>query len=435
MGKTGAKDIQIYQWSLVLIYVIIFIVTAASSLIIYSKLVTPQKYLVFCFGVYFSGIFSQKIDVIYTLIYSAIALTIIVLSIVERQCIGLAGASPINKKFNFNIDRMLLMLTILTLPALYTQYYLIEISGGLSNYFFNLNNRVIDLRGLGHITVFRRSLPVINAVMIVLCLLYRERLTLIAKLLLFINILLVISVGLASGSRGSTVSFILTAVILINVYKKQYKLYSITAYAVIIISCIAFLGFVRNLRNGSINDLLSNSRNFSWSEVQLFSYGFKPIEKFLNISNFDYQYGLTYLSALTNFIPRVLWPEKLDTGGVHFTKLIAKDEYTGSSNYSTGFFVESIINFGPFIGTIFGFILLSIVFLPTIKLLKLLHTNEKGLFTQVRFAVWYTYLFIVPGGFLFGEFTSMAMAMIIKVFFLEVIILFLKITNGGQIRC
>ena len=75
------------------------------------------------------------------------------------------------------------------------------------------------------------------------------------------------------------------------------------------------------------------------------------------------QYGNTFLSAITIFVPRAIFPDKLKTGGEVLTQYSQGSAYTGTVNYSPGLFVESILNFGYFFGPVFFLIVLLFVIL------------------------------------------------------------------------
>jgi hypothetical protein len=88
---------------------------------------------------------------------------------------------------------------------------------------------------------------------------------------------------------------------------------------------------------------------FEWAK-----YGLIPLELLLEADNVNRYYGLTYLTAFTNMIPRELWPTKPDTGGVVLTKEYTGDAWGGLSNLSTGIIPEAIINFGRPLGIVVG---------------------------------------------------------------------------------
>lgn len=69
------------------------------------------------------------------------------------------------------------------------------------------------------------------------------------------------------------------------------------------------------------------------------------------------QHGKTYLTVFTNFIPRYIYPDKPDTGGISFTKIYTGNKYRGLSNLATDSITEGIVNFGLVMGEASGLFL------------------------------------------------------------------------------
>jgi len=74
---------------------------------------------------------------------------------------------------------------------------------------------------------------------------------------------------------------------------------------------------------------------------------------------FDYQLGKTYLSLITQFIPRKWFPEKLETAGYFITREITRSSsYRGTAHDAPTFIGEAYLNFGVF-GVVLALILLG----------------------------------------------------------------------------
>jgi len=113
---------------------------------------------------------------------------------------------------------------------------------------------------------------------------------------------------------------------------------------------------------------------------------------------------MTYVSLLTNFIPRKLYPDKLDTGGIVFTKIYTGDQWGGLSNLATGPVTEGIVNFGFSFGFIIGFLSLCFflvlgVFIYS-KLPQIL--TKKDSYAHV---VLYIYLLLAFARYSYSEFS------------------------------
>ncbi len=65
---------------------------------------------------------------------------------------------------------------------------------------------------------------------------------------------------------------------------------------------------------------------------------------------FDYQYGASYVAAVTNFVPRSIWPDKPLGAGPRIKNAIYPGSYVvgreGNSSITTGLFTEAFLNFG-----------------------------------------------------------------------------------------
>ncbi|MEZ5960561.1 MAG: O-antigen polymerase [Hyphomonadaceae bacterium] len=78
--------------------------------------------------------------------------------------------------------------------------------------------------------------------------------------------------------------------------------------------------------------------------------------------------GATYVAALTNLIPRAIWPEKPLGGGPTLTNLIFPNSYEigrfGNSSITPGLVPEAYMNFGPLgaliVAALFGIVLAKI---------------------------------------------------------------------------
>jgi hypothetical protein len=75
--------------------------------------------------------------------------------------------------------------------------------------------------------------------------------------------------------------------------------------------------------------------------------------------------GWTYMAAVTNFVPRVLWSSKPLGGGPALKNMISPGSYVvgeeGNSSLTTGLMTEAMMNFGyvgvPVVTLVFGYLL------------------------------------------------------------------------------
>lgn len=73
----------------------------------------------------------------------------------------------------------------------------------------------------------------------------------------------------------------------------------------------------------------------------------------------ELHYGLTFVSGVTTFVPRSIWPSKPLSAGPRLKNLIAPGSYVvgreGNSSLTTGLFTELLMNFGVLGSFVFSF--------------------------------------------------------------------------------
>jgi len=117
----------------------------------------------------------------------------------------------------------------------------------------------------------------------------------------------------------------------------------------------------------SLDGAFGNNENLNW----------------LYQNSFETQFGISYLAAVTNFIPRKIWPQKPLGGGPRLKNTIYPGSYVvgaqGNSSLTTGMLTEAYLNFGllgyiiiPFFWSITaGFLVKKTLYnYGTIKMLK-----------------------------------------------------------------
>jgi hypothetical protein len=144
-------------------------------------------------------------------------------------------------------------------------------------------------------------------------------------------------------------------------------------------------------------------------------YGLVPLELVLASDHEPrLHYGLTFLTALTNLVPRSIWPEKPDTGGVVLTKIYTGDAWQGGTNLSTGILTEGMLNFGIALGLLFGIVsLLAALVLVEYWYVRLLRQrmNAIGGKGMVQLVIYIVVMRSVIG-LLFAEFTNTAVGLL-----------------------
>lgn len=328
-------------------------------------------------------------------------------------------------------NRIWLKLWILTLIPVIAQVVMINKMGGIEGYVVSMLLRVKQWEGLGIYIVLIRSILVINLIYFIL-IVKVDQVSTKEKILFFLNLLIFVTLALLTSSRSTLfVNFFLMFIIYFY-YVKSIKLIKFFILSISIVVMVLILGVARNgysFKDGQFSTGLSNKDDSQILEAANFNYGLFPLVKVTESKEITYYYGKTYLSAITNLIPRSIWPEKPDTGGVRFTKDY-HDVHNGYSNYSTGIIVEGIMNFGFFLGAIISFFILLFIYAWFFK-----YSYKKRVFLKLRtaviyFAIYPNLLFILPT-FLHGEFTTVVHSIFINKVLL--IILFVKFIIPSEV--
>ena len=111
-------------------------------------------------------------------------------------------------------------------------------------------------------------------------------------------------------------------------------------------------------------------------------------------------WGQTYLSGLTNLIPRVIWPDKPLGAGPEIRNLIYPGSYVlgaeGNSSITTGFLTEARMNFG-----LPGVLLVSAIWIWSVQRLVRSLLRAQTVFAQTLLI---TTICFVTGAFVYSEF-------------------------------
>lgn len=303
--------------------------------------------------------------------------------------------------------KMWVKLWILTLIPVLAQFYLIMKMGGIAGYIYSIGLRVKEWSGLGIYIVLIRTMPVINLVYYIL-LVKSRHVGRMEKVFFFFNFVIFVIISLLSGSRSTLLVNFVLMFIVYYYYVKKISVSKFFLVGVVTLFLAMVMGIARNgysYKDGELKTGLSNENSEKKIEAANFTYGLFPL-KIITEQEYlkSYSYGSTYLSALTNVIPRSIWPGKPDTGGVTFTSQY-QNIHQGYSNYSTDFLVEGILNFGYVGGTVFAYALLFLIywaFTSYYKKYRCFHSLRSAIIYYLSYVC---FLFLIPT-YLHGEFTT-----------------------------
>ncbi len=351
-----------------MLYLIIFsfIFSVVLSFHKNSEIFTPSKfYFLFLFLYFFDIFVSPQIFAVY-IIYLVYIFLGIILILIEQKLIG-------NFKFHIDILRNLkkptllnpnpifISLLFLTLIPLLSQLYMISLAGGLQAYFISMKLRVISWSGLGYIYIFRDFLPIINLFFFIVLLMFKFKSKKFWAIIYIFHLILTLAIGAMSGSRSAILNTIVFNIVAFHFIIKEVKKRSIIFFSILLLIFSTILYNARqqvSFDDGSLNFLNKDfSLVDSLKEKTTSIYGIIPLIIIYEKEYKNFNYGSTYLTTITNYIPKFIWPSKPSSSGVLLTKFYYGGLYEGSTNFSTGFITEGIMNFGyvlgPFIGSFF----------------------------------------------------------------------------------
>lgn len=354
------------------IFLCIFLsICCITSYVMNRDLFSPVKFYFIALITYFFDIFlNQQIDEVY-FSYSLYLFFGLILIFIEAKM--LVNFNSVIEKFKkrklpvlHNPIKIFSTLFLISIIPIAAQLYLISLMGGIELYFISMKLRVEAWLGLGHIIIFRDLMSIVNLFFFILLICFDFKHKKVVVYLYVVHFMLTIGIGILSGSRSGILNTFLLNLMIFHYMIKKIKPILLIPFFIFFLVGASFLEDVRE--QFRINDvegvkLVNEDSEFSetLSNTSTFIYGIIPLDIIYQDKFTNLQYGLTYLTTFSNYIPRNFWPGKPDTGGVIITKFKKKGSYEGTTNYSPGLIGEGIINFGYIIGPFFAFLFLVLV--------------------------------------------------------------------------
>jgi len=258
-------------------------------------------------------------------------------------------AGPISER------HAVLYLWLLTTIPVGSMVYLVSVFGGPAEYLAQLPSRSLAFRGLNTFSELAINLVSLITLLYFGIGLMRKRRTR-WWVLYTLHLAIAFVILSASGSRRYLLMPILMMLALFHYLRSPISMRVAGVFLAFVLGITSIAGVLRLSQRDTSSldrDLNEDERD---SVTAHFKYGLVPLEVIYGASVLDLHYGSTFVAALTNMIPRPLWPEKPDGAGPAITKDYLGDRWLGTSNLNAGFIVESIMNFGFGVGLPFGFI-------------------------------------------------------------------------------
>ena len=338
----------------------VLLLAASFSIATNRDIFSPAKFYFLTLFIFFGDIFfsSYNYDIYATyLCLIALGLNIVLLEnfLTKRNYFR-------NERIQYSItsrklDRITTILWLISLFPIMAQIWIINYFGGVEGYVNIISIRVLEFRGLGPVTILIKMMAVINVFYFGVGLIAQKKRP--SWWLFFIfHLIIVILIGLLSGSRGGLLNNFVIMAVLYHYLKRPFSI----KVAVLLASSLLFIALVLGVARGGYKLTEEGWQTGLTDFTQLFEhrhetkYGLTPLKFVYSSPPENLQYGLTFITAVTNFVPRKLWPDKPDTGGVVLTKTYLGEETSITTNYSARIITESIIHFGQSGGILFGFI-------------------------------------------------------------------------------
>jgi hypothetical protein len=415
-----------------LVIVVLWASLGLMSLLVSHDPFSPNKFYMAQLPIFFGGVVDGNWNT-YTYLVCAILIISGVVQMVWESRTGVAhsiervGFNKISKKIScsasdFGLGRVHLIVWLLSLIPLLIQFWVVYMSGGFMSFIGNLGGRVEWMSGMGPLLILLRMLPVINMCYLGI-LLSRRTIGLWSATFGILHTLLCVGNGLLVGSRSSSMFPLVFAVIAYHYCRKRFSIFTLACLCFGFTISAAYLGAVRETLKVDSGEIIlakaEGASDYRWSN---FVYGLMGVDVVSEAGVVHPQYGMTYLTAFTNFIPRKIWPGKPDTGGVIFTKEYLGDMWGGASYATPGIFGEAMMNFGLNFGLLIGVCILLVCFMFNCTLYR---NVVRGYASGSRSDLWFFVVLYFCGlqftnGLLVGEFSNITIGFMINVFFVWV---------------
>jgi oligosaccharide repeat unit polymerase len=277
-------------------------------------------------GVFFSDIFISDYPIEIVLIYLLLCITVVLVSFVyTKRKIPNYRASL--RAPTLNISGASVVLWCLSLPAIAAQLYFIYLFGGLDGYITAAKHGTKNFWGLGPLKTLVTTFYSIN--LLYFGLLINSKKDLISCFIFSIHFTTFIFIALLTLSRGTLLTQIIFMALIFHFSHKKIGLTKAVIGLSILLAVASVYGVLREsvtwdnrgfkLNYGNVCDTCDQS-NKEYYKSEWSYFGLFPLQRVIEAEDINVQYGLTYVTLFTNFIPRKIWPDKPDPGGVVLTK-------------------------------------------------------------------------------------------------------------------
>jgi hypothetical protein len=400
--------------------------------------------LVFFLGFYFSND-SEVVALSYLIILFCVGVMGIFEALYLRDLGMPFGVPPSGPMLSERQATMMIAaIWLLTSLPLLAQVYLISYFGGPAEYLLTLALRVKEFAGLGPVISVIKILPVLS-VFYFATVVTVERTGFSRKSLFLLHLALTVLIGLLSGSRSLVLMNFFWMILIWNNLRRPLTPKGILVLGVALVSAGFVLGTARDvvsysgISRGDFGDVnveeLMRSTGERFSSSGTANTGLEGLRLVLDAGVAEPQLGLTFLTGITNFVPRAIWPEKPRSGGIVLTQDYAGDAWGGYSNLSTGAVTESMINFGIMPGFIIGILFLFALFIGVSHMYRSVVAAPRSRPPLQVLASNIRYIFVLQfvAGMLVGEFANSIVNLVLQLIILFGVTLFIRFLESHHI--
>ena len=167
--------------------------------------------------------------------------------------------------------------------------------------------------------------------------------------------LIVLADAVSNASRSTVIFLVLGLLFLYGRFIRRVPYVLLAALLPLLITVVAFFGYVRNIDVGNAAvyteavRYFSENPDFVW---QLFMQrmdllpSIAQLLEMRDVGNPEFFWGSSYINAFLHIVPRTLWPEKAPLSAAYMSMQVAPGAFAEGVNLYPSVFMEGYLNFG-----------------------------------------------------------------------------------------
>ena len=328
-----------------------------------TDLFSPIKLYLLTLFVCFFDIFLNPYRLEISCIYIGLLLIPLVLAKLESQSASqyrmmIRAQNLVQPRGAPSSGRVVLLIWVLTVIPVAAMTYLVTLLGGLTSYLSQLAIRPLAFQGLNSFSEVAINLvSLLTVIYFGLGLMEKQKFG--WWVLYSLHFGIAVSILSISGSRRSLLMPLIVMLATYHYFRAEISVKKAGALLALLLCITSIVGVLRMGQRGAAfwdRDLNEIERE---SVTAHFKYGLVPLEVVFDANVLTLHYGSTFIAAITNLVPRPIWPGKPDAAGLTITQDYLGNRWLGTSYLNAGFLAESIMNFGFVIGLTFSFAALT----------------------------------------------------------------------------